>query len=120
MIRERYQRVTAAELKVGDVVTIEPDLDPWTMSHFDVDHVTLMTRYKADGDRTEYHFDNSRKVFRLVSTNEEDVLRLALEIMITGGGDRKPRDSELQIINQFVDQARRQLAAEASGTKGGE
>ena len=80
-MKEAYEIVKAEELRVGDIVTIEPDLDPWGMD--DIRLTGLHLFYRGGGQKTEFSMPRERKIFRqLPPERNPDVLMRALEIAV--------------------------------------
>lgn len=73
-----YEIVRADELQAGDVVTIEPDLDPWIMD--DVRLTDSHLFYRGDGQGAEFSMPRDRRIFRqLPPGRNPEVLMRALD-----------------------------------------
>ena len=107
-MKPAYEIVAAAELRVGDVVTIEPDLDPWIMD--DVRLTESYLFYRGAGQATEFSMPRDRNIFRQLPTERNPgVLRRAILLMekswLQGMG--------LRNWKCYVEQAIRELESEA-------
>lgn len=122
MGREPWEIVRADELKVGDVVTIEPDLAPWVMDSVRSTDSHLF--YRGDGIPIEYSMPRERNIFRRVDPADDPrVLRKALEL--ASGQvvalhhemmERRcplPPGSVEHYAESCIDKARRELESEA-------
>ena len=78
-MKPAYEIVQAFELRMGDIVTIEPDLDPWVMD--DVRLTDSHLFYRGDGQGTEFSMPRDRWIYRLLPPERNpDVLIRALKI----------------------------------------
>jgi hypothetical protein len=106
-VKSAYEDILASEILVGDIVRQSVKEWPVEVEFIDIGRSCVI----VNGSRT---YQSSEKVSRkLPPERNPDVLELALELMIAGGGDRKPYDAERQIIAQFIKQAIRELEREA-------
>lgn len=96
---ELWEIVRADQVKAGDVVSAYP-------VHFEMEVTEEILGTWRFEDEDDYMYR------RVDPADDPRVLRRALELLITSGGDRLPYDSERQIIEQYIDQARRELESE--------
>ena len=109
-----YEIVRADELRVGDVVQWDGENCKIFGKIQEDDRGDIWFQFHRNGvyfcEKAYYRVELYRQ---LPPERNPDALELALELMITGGGDRKLYDSERQIIEQFKQQAIRELESEA-------
>ena len=110
-MKEAYEIVKADELQIGDIVTIEPDLDPWVMDDVRLTEAHLF--YRGGGQGTEFSMPRDRKIFRqLAPERNPDVLERALALAVEYmSGDDKAAQSE--VVKEFIEDAIRELESEA-------
>jgi hypothetical protein len=113
-MKEVYEIVKADELQIGDIVTIEPDLDPWVMDDVRLTESHLF--YRGGGQGTEFSMPRDRKIFRrLPPERNPDVLERALRNELVNVASELGYDiTDLDaMVSEAIENARKELESEA-------